>query len=91
MKILIVLLLLATLTACESSKPKDISIVQQFSPSFGEWQDVILVYGYWNNYEEANLIAEHYRTINKEREYRVASKKISTREYEHLRNHIAKP
>lgn len=91
MKPFLTCLLLITLAACDSSKPKEISVVQQFSPSFGEWHDVICVYGYWNNYEEANLIAEHYRTINKEREYRVASKKISPPEYERLRNRIAKP
>lgn len=90
MKALLACLLLCTLAACDSGKQKDISIVQQFSPSFGEWHDVILVYGYWNNHQEANLIADHYRTINREREYRVTSKKITAREYERLRNRIAK-
>lgn len=91
MKPLLACLLLALLTACESSAPKDISIVQQFSPSFGEWQDVILVYGYWNNHEEADLIAEQYSSMNRQREYRVSNKTISGREYDALKKKFAKP
>lgn len=85
MKILATLLLALALVACESGEPKEICIVQQFSPGLGQWEDVILVYGYWNNFDEAQLIAQHYTGINKERSYRVINKRIPRRQYETLR------
>lgn len=88
MKILATLLLALALTACDSGEPKEICVIQQFSPSLGEWEDVILVYGYWNNFDEAQLIAQHYTGINKERSYRVINKRVTRREYENLRSQL---
>lgn len=88
MKILATLLLALALTACDSGEPKEISVIQQFSPALGEWEDVILVYGYWNNFDEAQLIAQHYTGINKERSYRVINKRVTRREYENLRSQL---
>ena len=84
MKILATLLLALALTACDSGEPTEICVIQQFSPALGEWEDVILVYGYWNNFDEAQLIAQHYTGINKERSYRVINKRVTRREYENL-------
>lgn len=88
MKILATLLLALALTACDSGEPKEICVIQQFSPALGEWEDVILVYGYWNNFDEAQLIAQHYTGINKERSYRVINKRVPRREYENLRSQL---
>lgn len=84
MKILATLLLALVLTACDSGEPKEICVVQQFSPALGKWEDVILVYGFWHNFDEAQVIAQHYTGINKERSYRVIAKQITRREYKKL-------
>ena len=88
MKILATLLLALALAACDTGEPKEICVIQQFSPALGEWEDVILVYGYWNNFDEAQLIAQHYTSINKERSYRVINKRVTRREYENLRSQL---
>lgn len=88
MKILATLLLALALAACDTGEPKEICVIQQFSPALGEWEDVILVYGYWNNFDEAQLIAQHYTGINKERSYRVINKRVTRREYENLRSQL---
>lgn len=49
-----------------------------------------MVFGYWNNYDEAKQIADHYTTVNKERSYRVINKRVARRDYKNLRSRIAK-
>ena len=91
MKPLLACLLLATLTACDAKPKKEICVVQQYSPFHGGWDDVILVYGFAENYEEAAVIVEHYLAANEKRDYRIATKTISRREYDALKKKLAKP
>lgn len=88
MKTLATLFLVLALAACDSGEPKEICVVEQFSPALGKWEDVIVVHGYWNNFDEAQLIAQHYTGINKERSYRVINKRVTRREYENLRRQL---
>ena len=88
MKILATIFLALALCACESGEPKEICVVQQFSPALGQWEDVILVFGFWHNFDEAQLIAQHYTGINKDRSYRVINKRVTRREYENLRSQL---
>lgn len=88
MKILATLFLVLALAACDSGEPKEVCVVQQFSPALGKWEDVILVFGFWSNFDEAQLIAQHYTGINKERSYRVINKRVTRREYKNLRSQL---
>ena len=88
MKILTAIFLALALAACDSGEPKEVCVVQQFSPALGKWEDVILVFGFWSNFDEAQLIAQHYTGINKERSYRVINKRVTRREYENLRSQL---
>ena len=82
----LVLVLLAT--GCEQ-ETKEVAVVQQFSQIMKKWEDVIYVYGYDDNYNEAEVIADHFAKIYAHRTYRIKTASISRREYERQQKQLA--
>jgi hypothetical protein len=70
---------------------KEISAVQQFSDMQSKWEDVVLVYGFSDNVENADILHGALTTKYPEREYRVVTKVVPRREYERLQKQVAAP
>jgi len=75
-------------TGCEQ-ETKDVAVVQQLGQFRPEWDDVIYVYGFVDNYAEAKVIADHYSKIYAPRTYRIKTATISQREYERQQKQLS--
>lgn len=73
------------ISAITASEKKEVSIVQQYSGLMGEWHDVILVFGFWNNQAEAENVKAAYEKMNPGREYRITNIQITDRDLKKYR------
>ena len=74
---------LVFLNGCKNTSDwKDVAIIQQRGHIEDEWYDVIAVYGYIDNFKNAEIIAEHLKQTNvnpikgKLLEYRISIRKM---------------
>lgn len=87
-KLSAVCLLALLLVACDSGDSQQVYILQQQGVFRPAWDDVILVYGFSDNYTEAKKIADYYTSTYEGRSYRLVSKTISRREYEKMQKRL---
>ena len=81
---------LLLLTGCDQ-EPKEISVVQQYSGMQAKWEDVVLVYGFADNVENADVICGGHASAYPEREYRVVTRTMPMWKYERLKKQIEAP
>lgn len=74
---------LVFLNGCKNASDwRDVAIIQQRGHIEDKWYDVIAVYGYIDNFENAEIIAEHLKQANvnpikgKFLEYRISIRKM---------------
>ncbi len=65
--------------------------MQQFSGMQSKWEDMVLVYGFADNVENADILRGALATKYRDREYRVVTKVVPRREYERLQKQINTP
>lgn len=86
----LILFAVVALTGCDQ-ETKEVSVVQQFSGMQSKWEDMLLVYGFADNVENADMLRAALVTKYPERDYRVVTKVVPRREYERLRKQIEAP
>ena len=78
------------LFGCDN-EPKEVSFVQQYSGMQAKWEDVVLVYGFADNVENADVIRGGHASAYPEREYRVVTRTMPMWKYERLKKQIEAP
>lgn len=90
LKACLVLFAVVALTGCDQDT-KEVSVVQQFSGMQSKWEDMVLVYGFADNVENADILRAALVTKYPERDYRVVTKVVPRREYERLKKQLEAP
>ena len=60
----------------KASEQKEVYVLQQYSPLMHEWHDVILIFGFMDNEEEAINTQKAFEKLNPQREYKVSQTKV---------------
>jgi hypothetical protein len=60
----------------KASEKKTVYALQQYSPLMHEWHDVILIFGFMDNEEEAINTQKAFEKLNPQRQYKISQTKV---------------
>ena len=60
----------------KANDQKTVYVLQQYSPLAHEWHDVILIFGFMDNEEEAINTQKAFEKLNPQRQYRISQTKV---------------